>query len=204
MFEKKPVPDRHQRLTWLCESPKPKYSIYRCECGQEVVKRTDHVRVKSIISCGCYRKEWASAVKGTHRACKTREYWVWRGMLQRCRDPKATDYHRYGGRGITVCERWQDFEKFFEDMGERASSAHSIDRKDVNGHYEPSNCRWATMREQANNTRRNVHIETPLGILTIAQASRAFGIKRTTLRARLSLGWDVARAIQPITPNACR
>lgn len=93
-----------------------------------------------------------------HGMYRTPTYRSWRAMLSRCENPNATGYGRYGGRGITVCDRWRaDFTAFLADMGERPSIDHSIDRIDTDGNYEPSNCRWATRSEQQQNKRRYTH-----------------------------------------------
>lgn len=117
-------------------------------CG-EVPRRLLSGRTKS---CGCQRAKgrWASRRHGLSRSLAHRS---WIAMRYRCRNPKAADWKNYGGRGITVCDRWCSFELFLADMGPRPSVAHSIDRIDNEGNYEPSNCRWADARQQSRNTR---------------------------------------------------
>lgn len=121
-----------------------------CSCGTEhLVKRLAWGR---IASCGCGRREWAASLNSTHGMTGTPAYISWQAMIQRCANPKAPDYARYGGRGITVCEQWRDFEAFYADMGERPAD-RTLDRIDVNGNYGPGNCQWATVTEQNLNRR---------------------------------------------------
>lgn len=119
--------------------------------------------------------------------------WLW----QRCRNVDAVSFPDYGGRGITVCDRWLDFVNFLADMGPRPSPKHSIDRfPDNDGNYEPGNCRWATIKEQMNNKRNN-HREVHNGVTkTLAEWENCAGISANTLSMRLSRGWSIGRAIE--------
>jgi hypothetical protein len=119
----------------------------------------------------------------------------WLGIGQRCNNPKANRYENYGGRGVKVCERWKSFWMFLEDMGRRPSKKHSIDRIDVNGDYCPENCRWATAKQQMNNTRWNVILEIDGVSKNITQWSEFSGTNRDTIRRRVERGWDVRRAV---------
>ena len=133
-----------RRRLWLC----------RCDCGSEKVASQDNLG-KRIFSCGCFHKERIRASNGTHLRTNTVEYATWERMKNRCYNTNSPDYEDYGGRGITVCERWRtSFENFFADMGLRPSTNHSLDRYPNNdGNYEPGNCRWATRSQQARNRR---------------------------------------------------
>lgn len=130
--------------------------VVRCECGNEAEARPSNLRSGNTTSCGCMHAEMSAAGQCNfkHGGSATREYRAWMRMKERCYNPKSKRYEDWGGRGITVCDRWlEGFENFLADMGPRPSPRHSLDRKDNDGNYEPSNCRWATYSEQNLNRR---------------------------------------------------
>jgi hypothetical protein len=131
----------------------------------------------------------------THGLTKSAEYGIWSAMKRRCYNTHCQDYPSYGGRGIKVCEAWLKFENFYADMGPRPSSAHSIDRLDNNGDYEPGNCRWSTPIAQARNTRRNVRLTFNGKTQTISEWAYELGFSQRTLQTRLKRGWPIEAAL---------
>jgi hypothetical protein len=147
-----------------------------CDCGGKAFVRVTDLRRGRTTSCGCYFVERRRVAALRHGHASKGEvsptYKIWNGMLARCTNPRVSHYENYGGRGIRVCERWRSFANFLADMGERPSINHSIDRRDVDGHYEPGNCRWATQAEQRANRRDAI---SPLAIALIRHMRRRRG-----------------------------
>lgn len=153
-----------------------------CECGAYTVARGSHLRLGRIKSCGCLSAEMAAIRHTTHGMSGCSEQSIWFGMKSRCYNKNYYLYHRYGGRGITVCDSWlNDFHRFISNMGERPSKEHSIDRIDNDKGYSPDNCRWATREEQNSNTSRNIKVELFGKTQTVSQWADVFSINRVAI-----------------------
>ena len=154
-----------------------------CDCGNEKVVRTDALKSGHTKSCGCRQ------YPGTHGKRYSPEYGVWHSMIQRCTNPNDKSYHNYGGRGISVCERWLKFANFYADMGDRPTKDHTLERieNDV-GIYEPINCCWATWEQQVRNKRNNRFLEFNGKRLILADWITLTGIPESTIRRRLDAG----------------
>ena len=175
-----------QHAAWRCV----------CDCGGETVVRGAYLRQGRIKSCGCRGKETEFQPVHTtkHGMSKSRAYRIWVGMHHRCADVTGEKAHLYAKKGITVCERWGDFDAFLADMGE-PDEGMSIDRIDGNRGYEPANCRWATSKEQANNTTQNRRLTYNGKTQTVTQWAEEIGVKQNTLLYRIRRGWSLDRAL---------
>lgn len=144
--------------------------VCRCDCGSEKIIPAHNLASGRSQSCGCLRRAWTAARFTRHGDSKSVEYKTWAGMLKRCNNPRTKSFADYGGRGIVVCDRWRTYEAFLADNGRRPTPQHSLDRIDVNGNYEPSNCRWATKVQQAKNKRCSKRVASSVTINDVLAA----------------------------------
>ncbi len=173
--------DEKFQLYWLCQ----------CECGNLKIIQHGNLLSGNTVSCGCKRRPHGYTSKRSKRS----EYSSWVSARRRCNDPTYRQYKDYGGRGIQFSTRWLKFENFIKDMGDKPSLLHSLERRDNNGNYEASNCRWATKKEQGNNRRTNHFIEFSGKRMTVQQWAEFLGVKDGLLRGRLHLGWPIYRVL---------
>lgn len=184
-------------------SGRPKWKCI-CDCGNFTISRKCSLRDGTSQSCGCLRRERsiASQKARAEYLWKKPVYRVWNGMKERCTNPNCSSYHRYGGRGITVCDRWMKFKPFYEDMGDPPFKGASLGRINNDGNYEPGNVRWETRETQSRNTCTNRFISFNGESLCIQDWSKRLGIKRLTLHSRLLSGWSIEKAFTtPVDPK---
>ena len=185
---------RKGRAMWIC----------RCDCGQLTTVYGVNLRNGNTRSCGCLHKESLESVtkdiNTKHGMCGSRIYRIWLHMKERCTNPNCKSYANYGGRGVKVCNEWSsNFQKFYDWSLMNGYEEHlTIERIDVNGNYEPSNCRWATMKEQANNKRNTVFITHNEITLPITEWAKVVGINYRTLKTRYSSGDRSPEIFRPV------
>lgn len=177
---------------WLC----------KCSCGKEIIVAAGKLRSGHTKSCGCYAKEVAVISNTTHGLRNHRLYRIWNSMKQRCNNPNIHSYKHYGGRNIKVYEEWfNDFQSFYNwSMANGYQDGLTLDRIDVNGNYEPNNCRWTTYKKQNNNRRNNTLITFNGETHTLAEWREIKGLSQSTLFHRIERGWDIEKMLT--TPQA--
>lgn len=164
-------------------------ALFQCDCGQKILTRISGVVAGKVNSCGCVKRNKLLRRITKHGMSNTPEYLVWDSIKGRCFCKSSRFYCNYGGRGITMCEEWRNnFIKFYEYMGKKPSEKHSIERIDVNGNYEPGNCRWATRFEQDRNKRNSVFIEYNGQKKVITDWAVEYNLHAITIRGRLRRG----------------
>lgn len=171
-----------------------------CDCGKETLVFLSSLRSGNTKSCGCYHREISSSVnailKRTHGLRKTPEHRIWSLMKHRCFNENSPAYKNYGGRGITVCDRWKNsFADFYDDIGPRPSPTHELDRIDNNGNYEPNNVRWATSLENGRNKRNNHRVTINGETQCLSKWLEIFRIKPVTYYKRIKSGLSDIEAI---------
>jgi len=181
---------KYGTLTVLCPvryRDKKRYMFWlvQCDCGNYLMRRSDHLKEKRVYRCNV-----CLPLRSDHPI-----YNSWKSLRQRCNDKNGASYARYGGRGIKVCKRWDSWNNFRDDMYPTFKKGLSLDRIDNNKGYSPENCRWATQEEQHNNTRKNRYITYKGVKKSVAQWSRATGIKPITILNRLNSGMVVERVL---------
>lgn len=177
---------RRHEAYWLC----------RCSCGSETSVPGSKLRFGGKRACGLngHRYGDETRIRKAYLVHKV-EYRTWAAMLSRCRNPRATGYSYYGGRGVKVCDEWLKFENFLSDMGPRPDGRFSIDRVDSDGDYTPKNCRWATLKQQGRNRRKKVFIEIDGKVRHLPEVAEEVGLPNSTIYNRVKNGWDPKRAI---------
>jgi hypothetical protein len=204
--------ERYGRLSVVAEAERHRSSggksvrrfLCRCECGGTATVLLTHLSTGHVKSCGCLRVDVGrhnGEATSTHGYTGTPTFKCWDTMKQRCGNQNDQKYPEYGGRGISVCERWKVFQNFLDDMGEKPDGM-TIDRIDVNGNYEPGNCRWATPIEQARNKRNNVLLTFRGETCCLAEWAERTGLTYRTICARHKSGWPVAKLLT--TPSRRR
>ena len=182
--------DKQGHAQWLCTC---------MLCGNEVVQKTANLTKNRVYSCGCQTNKIISEKNGKHHLRHTRIYNIWAKMRGRCQRPSDKLYNYYGGRGIKVCDEWdKDFKVFYDwSMANGYTDELTIDRIDVNGNYEPDNCRWVTMAVQCNNKRSNIQITYKGKTQNLSQWCKELNLPMKLVHSRLRYaGWSVERAFE--------
>ena len=203
MFQKDITGQKFGSLTAIkfCYKKNNRYFwLFKCACGNEKIINKANVISGLTQSCGCYFKKIIKKCNKTHGLSNTRIFSIWLGIKNRCCNINEPAYKNYGGRGITICKEWEnDFKTFYDwSMANGYQDNLTIDRINNNGNYEPSNCRWADKKIQANNQRNTVKITYKGQQKSLTEWAEQYNINKGTLRQRLKRGWEVEKALKTI------
>lgn len=173
-----------------------RFGLFKCRCGVDFESRIESVKFGLTKSCGCLQKEKVTQLKTVHGLKHSPEYNIWLHIKQRCTNPKSKSYSYYGGRGIKICEKWiNSFQEFYNDMGPRPDSTHSIERINNNLGYNKLNCRWATKTEQARNTRATFYLTFQGQKKCVSEWADIFKMPAWLITQRIKrYGWSVEDA----------
>lgn len=199
---------KFSRLTAIKQVKKGKRLAYHCicDCGNTINVTSNKLYSGHTKSCGCYNLESLKNRSTTHGKSKTRLYHIWGKMKTRCRNPKTPTYKWYGGKGVSVCDEWQEFQPFYDwSIANGYTEKLTIDRINVNGNYEPSNCRWVDMKTQMNNQTSNVLVTYNDKTQTLSQWANELDINAKTLYTRFERCWSIEEALlKPVKNNKKR
>lgn len=186
------APAGKKAALWICQ----------CDCGQQVTLRGDRLRQGRNKTCAKNGHSWRQHLTSGMTKLHPHEYRTWSHMRDRCINKKNDRYTSYGGRGITICKAWDSFEQFFRDMGAKPTREHTIERNNVNGNYEPANCRWATRKEQGRNLQRSIYVEYEGQRMLLMDVVSKLGLNRSVVTGRLKMGWSLTDALSiPVRPK---
>ncbi len=169
---------------------------FSCSCGSVVVKKATYWAHGNTRSCGCLKSEKTTQRNRTHGGAGSAEYKVWVGILSRCHNPNSSSFHKYGARGVTVCDEWRNsFEKFFLHMGVRPTEKHSIERVDNALGYSPENCCWATATQQARNKGSSIYYEMGGVAKTLKEWANGANLAYACAYWRHQQGWSIEKIL---------
>lgn len=175
-----------KRSVWRCQ----------CDCGNITLVKSDSMKCGNTFSCGCLNTELTKARSTEHGMTYSPTWKCWNAMIGRCYVTSHTSYPRYGARGIIVCDRWRhSFSNFLDDMGERPTLRHTVDRRENSLGYSPENCGWATYKEQNRNKSNNHRLTIGDRTMTIVEWSEESGVRNTRICSRIRAGWSPERAV---------
>ena len=184
---------RFGSIVILRKEPNKNFWHYRCDCGS--LGRVYSGQIKKLKRCKqCYLRNIGDS-RRTHGMCGTRIYTIWQNMKRRCFTKTDKNYPDYGGRGVTVCNKWLNFENFYKDVGDPPSAKHQLDRIDNDGNYEQGNVRWVLSSQNCRNRRSNRLIEWNGQVKTVVEWSEFLGIDHGVLRQRLYRKWPIERVL---------